>query len=465
MTSRQQEVESVSATEDGAAVTGSFSATDADTTDTHTYNILTQPDEGSVTNNGDGTFSFNPGSAFQDLASGETRQVTFTYEAVDDSGTANDTSEPATVTITVTGTNDTPVAVVDTESTAANTTLTVDVLANDTDVDSSDSSTNFSLDNVNITGITDSAGTRTTAGGTVSIVGNQLQFNPGSDFTYLAAGESATVTVSYTMSDDEGLESTTTATITVNGVNDGPTASDNTLTIDEDNSHTFTADDFGFSDVDTSDSLQSVKITQLPAAGSLMLNGVTVTANQVIAAADIPNLVFTPAANANGTGYASFQFTVTDSGGMESDAQTITLNVDAVNDAPVLDTALDPTVNPETRVNSVVTTGNQHEAHSDSTTNGAITVWHSEEGSSHVIRARLPDGTEIQVNETAPSSSQDVRLPEVAVLDNGNFAVTWNYFRQVYKSSRVCGYLMQMERKSKANSILLPTITMKSWLH
>ena len=104
------EVASVSATEDGTAVTGSFSATDADTTDTHTFNILTQPDEGSVTNNGDGTFSFNPNSDFQDLAAGETRQVTFTYEAVDDSGTANDTSEPATVTITITGTNDKPTA-------------------------------------------------------------------------------------------------------------------------------------------------------------------------------------------------------------------------------------------------------------------------------------------------------------------------------------------------------------------
>ena len=328
-------VESVSATEDGAAVTGNFGATDADTTDTHTFNILTQPTEGTVTNNNDGTFSFNPGSDFQDLAAGETRQVTFTYEAVDDSGTANDTSEPATVTITITGTNDAPVAAVDTKSTAANTTLTVDVLANDTDVDSNDTSANFSLDNVSITGITDSAGTRTTGGGTVSVVGNQLQFNPGSDFSYLAAGESATVTVTYTMSDDEGLESTSTATITVNGVNEAPTASDKTLSIDEDNSHTFTSNDFGFSDVDTSDSLQSIKITQLPSAGSLTFNGATVTANQVIAAADIPNLVFTPVADANGAGYADFQFTVSD-GSLESAAQTITFDVAAVNDAPTI---------------------------------------------------------------------------------------------------------------------------------
>ena len=180
------EVASISATEDGAAVTGSFSATDTDTTDTHTFNILTQPDEGSVTNNGDGTFSFNPNSDFQDLAAGETRQVTFTYEAVDDSGTANDTSEPATVTITITGTNDAPVAVVDSDTTSVGSTLLMDVLANDTDIDSDDNASNFSLDTVNITGISDADGSRTINGGTATVENNQLKFVPGSDFDYLA---------------------------------------------------------------------------------------------------------------------------------------------------------------------------------------------------------------------------------------------------------------------------------------
>ena len=218
------EVASISATEDGAAVTGSFSATDTDTTDTHTFNILTQPDEGSVTNNGDGTFSFNPNSDFQDLAAGETRQVTFTYEAVDDSGTANDTSEPATVTITITGTNDAPVAVVDSDTTSVGSTLLMDVLANDTDIDSDDNASNFSLDTVNITGISDADGSRTINGGTATVENNQLKFVPGSDFDYLAIGESATVTVSYTMSDDSGETSTATATITVSGTNSTPVA-------------------------------------------------------------------------------------------------------------------------------------------------------------------------------------------------------------------------------------------------
>ncbi|WP_053068533.1 VCBS domain-containing protein [Synechococcus sp. WH 8020] len=72
-------------------------------------NITGEPAEGSIVNNNDGTFSFDPGSDFQDLAEGETRDVTFTYTATDDSGAGNATSDPATATITVTGSNDAPV--------------------------------------------------------------------------------------------------------------------------------------------------------------------------------------------------------------------------------------------------------------------------------------------------------------------------------------------------------------------
>ena len=71
----------------------------------------------------------------------------------------------------------------------------------------------------------------------------------------------------------------------------------------------------------------------MPGAGSLTLSGTAVTANQVIATADIPNLVFTPEADASGSSYANFKFTVSD-GSEDSGVQTITLNVDSVNDAP-----------------------------------------------------------------------------------------------------------------------------------
>jgi hypothetical protein len=67
---------------------------------------------------------------------------------------------------------------------AADAQKTIDVLANDTDVD--DDSANLSLDTVTIV---DSDGNTLTDQGTVSIVNNKLVFVPGDDFDSLAVGE------------------------------------------------------------------------------------------------------------------------------------------------------------------------------------------------------------------------------------------------------------------------------------
>ena len=155
--------------------------------------------------------------------------------------------------------------------------------------------------------------------------------NTQDDIQALSAG--ATLTDTITVRSDDGT--THDVVITINGTNDAPTASSNTVTFDEDTTHTFTAANFGFSDVDSDDSLQSVTITRLPGAGSLTLNGSAVTADQEISASDIGNLVFTPAANANGDSYADLQFTVSD-GTVSSSVQTLTFNVSAVNDGPVV---------------------------------------------------------------------------------------------------------------------------------
>ena len=69
----------INAIEDGSAVTGSFVVGDDDSSDIHTFDITSATSEGSVINNNNGTFTFNPGSDFQDLAIGETRDVSFTY--------------------------------------------------------------------------------------------------------------------------------------------------------------------------------------------------------------------------------------------------------------------------------------------------------------------------------------------------------------------------------------------------
>src|SRR5439155_1487129 len=89
--------------------------------------------------------------------------------------------------------------------------------------------------------------------------------------------------------------------------------------------------------------LAAVKITTLPGAGTLKDNGVAVTAGQLISVADITGskLKFCPAANANGTGYASFTFQVQDNGGtanggvdLDQSPNTMTIDVTSVNDAP-----------------------------------------------------------------------------------------------------------------------------------
>jgi VCBS repeat-containing protein len=80
-----------------------FVADDVDSDDdqgTLTYELLGQPSGGTVTNNNDGTFSFDPGHDFDDLAEGETRDVTVTYRAVDSHGAV---SNEAVITITVRG--------------------------------------------------------------------------------------------------------------------------------------------------------------------------------------------------------------------------------------------------------------------------------------------------------------------------------------------------------------------------
>ena len=69
---------------------------------------------------------------------------------------------------------------------------------------------------------------------------------------------------------------------------------------------------------------------------ALKLNGVDVTLNQIITAADITagKLIYTPAANANGSAYTSFGFKVSDGTAISTSAYTATLNVSAVNDLP-----------------------------------------------------------------------------------------------------------------------------------
>jgi len=112
-----------------------------------------------------------------------------------------------------------------------------------------------------------------------------------------------------------------------------PTVSNISKTGNEDNNITFAAADFtnGFSDAD-GDSLNKIKITSLPANGTLQLSGTNVTLNQEILLASIPNLTFTPTANYNGS--SSFTWNASDGSNYATTDATANLTVNPINDAP-----------------------------------------------------------------------------------------------------------------------------------
>ena len=205
-----------------------------------------------------------------------------------------------------------------------NQSVTVDVLANDTDVDGDDNPSNFSLDSVSIAGVT---GLSTSTGGSVSIVADQLQFNPGTDFDELDLGDRATVTVNYTMSDDSGASSSSTATIAVNGTSDAPTVENLSFSVNEDGPSV--TQDFQGADVDTDNDRSTLSYTVLtpPAEGSLTNN------NDSLFTFD-PNGDFEDLALGESR-QVSFNYQATDAHGATSGDATGTITVQGANDSPV----------------------------------------------------------------------------------------------------------------------------------
>jgi hypothetical protein len=158
-------------------------------------------------------------------------------------------------------------------------------------------------------------------------------------------------TISWTLVDGDGTANGGvdtlgfTSTVDVDSVNDEPAGGDETVVLNEDDVHPFSLSDFNFSDTD-GDSALEIVLTTLPANGTLLLNSVAITvAGTVVSAADIAGglLTFAPDADENGAGYATFTFQVRDNGGTDNGGQntdqtpnTITFDVTALNDAPVL---------------------------------------------------------------------------------------------------------------------------------
>ncbi|MFN3259429.1 MAG: Ig-like domain-containing protein [Pikeienuella sp.] len=241
-------------------------------------------------------FVFDPNGEFDDLAAGESRTTTFSY-TIEDAEGARDT---ATITVTVTGVNDAPVANGDAATTDEDTSVSVDVLANDDDVDDGFSLAGF-----------DTAGS---AGGSF----DGSVFDPNGEFDDLAAGETRTTTFSYTIRDDAGAEDSAVLTVTVTGVNDAPVANDDAATTDED---TAVSVDVLANDEDVDDGFSLVGFDAAGGAGGVFDGSVF-----------DPNGEFDDLA-AGESRTTSFSYTIRDDAGAE-DSAVLTVTVTGVNDAP-----------------------------------------------------------------------------------------------------------------------------------
>ena len=250
------------AQEDGPPVIVSAAGDDVDGDDdaaSLTYVIVSElpRGHGAIADNGDGTFTFDPGNEFQDLAAGETTQVFFAYKAIDKHGA---TSDFALGTITVTGVNDAPTATDLAFTTSEDGPVLTQALAGD-DIDSDDDATSLTY----VVGGLSGKGTLIDHGdGTFS-------FDPGSDFDSLQSGKNEDVTFTYQAKDSHGaLSAPTTVTITVTGVNDAPVASDVKADAEEDGGAVVGS--YAATDVDASGTL-AFTITEQPDEGTVTDKG------------------------------------------------------------------------------------------------------------------------------------------------------------------------------------------------
>ncbi len=108
----------------------------------------------------------------------------------------------------------------------------VQVLSNDSDLDDSFGAGEFTLVSVGTAVASDA---RPIPGASVTFLPTgQVTFNAAGLFEDLDTGDTRTVTIPYTMQDDSGATSSSSIVITVTGVNDTPTAKDDTGATNED---------------------------------------------------------------------------------------------------------------------------------------------------------------------------------------------------------------------------------------
>ncbi|WP_253254614.1 tandem-95 repeat protein [Vibrio parahaemolyticus] len=246
-------------------------------------NLIIDKGNGTLVDNGDGTWTFTP-------QIDDDTEVSFTFDIIDDedlvvSGSAN---------LDILPINDAPNAENDVITTEEDTAVTIDVLVNDSDVEGDA----LSIQSASVP----------SEQGSVDIVDGKLVFTPAENFN----GEA---TITYIVTDGD-LTDEAKVTVTVTPVNDSPVAVDDTTSIQED---TAVSIDVLTNDTDVDGDKLSIESASVPKEQGTVevVNG---------------KLVFTPAENFNGD--AEITYTVTD--GELTDEAKVTVTVNPVNDAPTI---------------------------------------------------------------------------------------------------------------------------------
>ncbi|HCH0840199.1 TPA: tandem-95 repeat protein [Vibrio parahaemolyticus] len=246
-------------------------------------NLIIDKGNGTLVDNGDGTWTFTP-------QIDDDTEVSFTFDIIDDedlvvSGSAN---------LDILPINDAPNAENDVITTEEDTAVTIDVLVNDSDVEGDA----LSIQSASVP----------SEQGSVDIVDGKLVFTPAENFN----GEA---TITYIVTDGD-LTDEAKVTVTVTPVNDSPVAVDDTTSIQEDTAVTI---DVLSNDTDVDGDKLSIQSATVPEAQGKV---------EIVDG----KLVFTPAENFNGD--AEITYTVTD--GQLTDEAKVTVTVNPVNDAPII---------------------------------------------------------------------------------------------------------------------------------
>ncbi|MDP4799222.1 MAG: tandem-95 repeat protein [Crocinitomicaceae bacterium] len=273
-----------------------------------------------------GNLTFTPVANFNGSAS-------INYSVNDNAGA---TSNVATITITVVSVNDLPVANDDFATTNEDTPVSFNITNNDTDVDGT-----ININTVDLN--TTVAGLQTTfvnAQGAWTVASGLMTFTPNANFN-------GTASIIYTVKDNSAaLSNTATVTVNVVSVNDLPVANNDVATTNEDTPVTLNLTN---NDTDSDGTIDVTTVDLDPTTPGIQT---TFTNTQGTWTVTNGVLTFTPAANFNGS--ASINYTVNDNSGATSNLASITINVTAVNDAPIANNDV-ATTNENTPVNFNIT--------------------------------------------------------------------------------------------------------------